>query len=507
MISETIIRRYLRKLLLVVALIVSVLAFVWINFLYTRFTMETQKFAEQQELALEASVENRAHRVLLEGDRSFEQEYEELKGELKSVSTSLRSSVFDLYYTLRTDTQALHERLEELTVQLEESSGFQLFVVDEDNEVTFGEPPPKAVHLEEPGYYREEEILYYTETLRFPIGTVIVYTNSDEEVRHRMLNNLSKYLELDPSILVFDEQGVNLAPNAPFKTLAQLDEKTDQFYSVEKSVLSGFSFGYAMSREDLDLMLSNRKILFTGFLRNHIWELVGFFVILLLASWIVSHFFTRSLRKDQEEMNEVLLQAYEGKTLLAQEPLFRHFSLTPTLNTIFSDMRTKEKTLTEQNKELELSLKRRQVRLMSLERRVQSLSSDVKFTEGVILEKRREEFSLLDLIRRTHESIDPAAPIELRGEAFLLESDPDLLEGILRDFFSLTEQEERRYVIEIMRFEDQLQIFFSLTGTDVIDETILEHLKLLARNLEGTLLRDMPTSEGLYLSLLFPLKG
>lgn len=206
-------------------------------------------------------------------------------------------------------------------------------------------------------------------------------------------------------------------------------------------------------------------------------------------------------------MNDILLRAYEGKTQLTQEPLFRHFSLTPTLNGIFSDMRLKETEWSSQKEDFELKLKRQQVQLLSLERRIQSLSEESKFTEGVILEKRREEFSLIDLIRSTHEATDPQAPMELRGDSFLLESDPDLLEGILRDFFSLCRKETRRYVIEILRFEEQLQIFFSLTGTDAVDEKVLEHLKLLARNLEGTLLRDMTTDEGLYLSLLFPLRG
>lgn len=68
--------------------------------------------------------------------------------------------------------------------------------------------------------------------------------------------------------------------------------------------------------------------------------------------------------------------------------------------------------------DFELKLKRQQVQLLSLERRIQSLSEESKFTEGVILEKRREEFSLIDLIRSTHEATDPQAPMELRETPF-----------------------------------------------------------------------------------------
>lgn len=505
MLSDAIIRRYLRNLILAVALIVSVLAFVWVNFLYTRFTLDTQKFAELQEEAITTLVEQRAGRVLLEGDRSYQQEYEELKGELRSLSTSLRSSVFDIYYTHSADPETLQMRLEELIDQLEAASGFDLYVSDTEYNVTYGDKPEAPLDLESYGYTQDAQMLYYTESLRYPSGSIVVSTDSDAEVRQRMVTNLSKYLELDPSILVFDEAGMNLNAHAQPKNLIQLAQSTDQFHRVETSELSGFTFGYAMSRDDLDLMIANRKILFSGFLQNHLWELAGFFVILFVAAWIVYHLFSRSLRKDQAAMSAILLEAYEGKTQLTQEPLFRYYSLTPTLNSIFQDVREKEEALRMSNEELRLNIKRQQVRLLSLERRIQSISGDSKFTEGVILGLRQEEFSLLDLIRKTHEEIDPTAPVELRGEAFLLESDPDLLEGILRDFFSLTDSEERRYVVEILRFENQLQIYFSLTGTDVIDQNVLEHLKHLARNLEGTLLRDMPTSEGLHLSLRFPL--
>lgn len=507
MVNEAIIRRYMRRLLLAVILIVSVLAFLWINFLYTRFALETQTFSAQQEILLQESVDNRAHRVRMEGERSYLQEAQELQDELETVSDSMKNSIFDLYFTLNSAPDSIEVRMQQLLSQFEQGSGFSFYIQDDTNDQVFGDKPPSSFTFEAIGHSQDDQMLYFSQALRYPKGNFVVYTHLDEEIRRRMLINLPKYLELDPSILVFDEHEVNLAPHAQISTISELEARKDVIYSVEKSDISGFSFGYLISREALDLALASREALFSGFLKNHLLELAAFFLILLVSGGVVFHFFSSSLRRDQEMMNDILLRAYEGKTQLTKEPLFRHFSLTPTLNGIFSDMRLKETEWSSQKEDFELKLKRQQVQLLSLERRIQSLSEESKFTEGVILEKRREEFSLIDLIRSTHEATDPQAPMELRGDSFLLESDPDLLEGILRDFFSLCRKETRRYVIEILRFEEQLQIFFSLTGTDAVDEKVLEHLKLLARNLEGTLLRDMTTDEGLYLSLLFPLRG
>lgn len=505
MINESLLRRYLKQLLLILLIIMSLLAFVWINFLYTRFHRDTQRIMAQQEETIIASVEERAQGVLEAGERTYQQEYEELKLEMQAMLNSVRSAIYS-FYAGQADDALFLESVNELSDAIRQQSGYSFYLIDRNNQWSTGDIPPSLPPEDASGFVQIGSTLLYLDRLYLPSSTIYLYTDSESKVRENMERNLAKFLQMDPSVLVFDEEGVNLTEDSPFGSLEALTNDARIFYSVETSEQSGYTFGYAITRADLERMLTGRNTLFAGFLRNHIWELAGFFTVLVVTALLVFRQFFRALRRDQSQMKEILLSAYEGKTELSNDPYFKHFTLTPTLNSIFEDVRSRRKKGEEYIHELELQVKRQDVRLLSLERKVRSLSSGSFFTEGVLSMREMEEFSLVDLIRSVHESTDPQAELILSGEPFLLENDPVIIGDILRDFFSLSRGPERHYRVMLSRQEEQLQMYLSLRRPDAIDEHFFDHLKRRARALDGTLLKDNTTQEGLHMSLLIPLE-
>lgn len=492
MLSDQLLRKYFRIFIVIVCILVLVMGFFWLNYLYGRHQRSLEEFTAEIQSIIETEVEQKAGLLQARGDSIYEQERHELESSLLNRAALVKSTLYDVYVTHLDDPTTFVNSLAQMIKEPNEVTDFSVFILSESGEM-IGDAPKGYETLETTGInYIDRHMIYFEDPPYLGVK-IYIYVDYDDYVKEQMKKNLITYGELDPQIYIRDDKGLELLQIQP------KENRKDGFFYEKTSDLSGFTFGYYNSKDELDRRVNDRKAMFNSFLQSHIWEVLAFLAIFVLTSVVILRLIISNMGDYYQSLNEGVMDAYRNRKRLSDQHQFQHFALGDSIDYVIRESYLREEDYEKQINELKEQLKKNKLQRLLLEKKLLRLS-DLPYTKDILYNYTMEEFDPGELIEKTHEKVDPVAPLTLKGSKKTLTNDRGLFIELLEEIFALSREEGRSYEVDIHQEGSQLLLYFTLFTPGFVKEREMQELKNRARLLGGVFLRHQ-IDDHLYLVL------
>lgn len=491
MYSDELLRKYLKYFVLIVSVIVLLLGFLWLNFLYTRHQRNLENLSETIGESIQEEVQQKAHFLRLRGDEIYLQAKKDLETHLVNQGALLRAEMYDILFEPPSEPQQREKEISRIMESVKSNGIFEIHLIS--NNLVLGKPLKDMDSLQEGINERGSYLIYYDESTSFDLKFYI-YLEQENFIKKQMAENIQDFILWDTGMYIRNEQGEQILASQ------ERVPSEEGFFFEEYSPETGFSFGYFIAQTQLEERLEDRREIFSSFLRNHILEVMAFLLIFIITSVVLYRMILYRMEDYYIALNEEILEAYRGKSLLSDKPKFQHFALGDSFDSILRESQIIENRDKEKIQALKEELKKNKLERLLLERKVLRLS-ELPYTKTILHNYTMESFSPKEIIREVHRKIDPEASILISGSDDLITNDLGLFKASVEEVFQLTREEKRSYTVEILRDSGQMLLFFSLHGLSFIEDQKMQELKNRAKLLDGVFLRHQMEAHTLHLVL------
>lgn len=481
-----------------VTLTALVMAFIWLNYIYTKFSIDNETYRETLSREIEETIASQTETILEQGDAIYQEERQELRSVLQYQGNLFRNYLFDYYFVIEENPESIQQKMQETVSLAEERLGIKISIFKEDQTLQIGEPVP--VEGEANSFVEHEGSMYFHETIDSLGIDVYTYAEEHEYVANNLRQNFARYLELDPKLLIFDDHNESLKPSSELENVYSEDFEEHYFYQIRKSDLSGFYFGYYEDKEMVDDLLVQRNELFSGFLRNHIYEIIAYVILLLVVFIAMFRYLTQGSDQINDELNAAVVESYDHNRSIYDDPRLHGLPVAKGIDVIIRDSKKKQvelQTMIDQGKKQQ---KVQQVEILQLQRKIQTMmESDDNLADKDTL----ETIELSQFVHRMHKRWDPESELSMVGGRVEIKAKGDLLEKIFENLFTLTKGYHQSYQIELVKDRSQVQLFLNLVGFDDVDKTVIPKVRLLLQEMGGLLSRNNISPEMVNIVLSF----
>lgn len=483
---------------------VVILSFLWINYLYSENALQEEEYRNEVISEITNKVNLKSRLVLNEADRIYDQELNDLETSMYSYFNIIRSTMLDYYFVLKYDTQTMKIKIDSLLQDFYEANKISVYVKSVDGSWEAGKKISEIPEIESNTSSIEGDKLVYYGNILYPNVDVYLYLDYNNRVKTEMRKNLIKYLELDPSIIAFDDRGVSLNGLSERLSSGNFSDKNNDFISMEKSNKSDFYFGYSIPINELNDTLSFRDSIFKNFMKNHILEMVGFILIFFVSSVFLYTQLKRNYTKQYDKISRDLISAYSNKDDLDEYSAFDDFFLKSTLKDIIEDVKKKdiENKKTVQN--VNSMYKKLKIQNLVLSRKLKHMSKESTYTDIPEFPE-CEHVNVQELIELLHREFSPTSNLILNGEDMIVFTNPEILHDILANIFKIGEDCICSYNIDIIKANEIVSFSVSIEGCDEINSDLLEIVKKKVKKLRGIFIRESIKNKNL--SIIFSIKG
>lgn len=498
-------KQIVRKMSLIfigVTITALMLAFIWLNYIYNKFSLDNQAFMDEFQANLEETIHHKSKTVLEQGNAIYLEEVEDLKKLLEYQGNLLRNTLFDFYYDAEQTPESIQRKMEEIVQNAKDQLGIDISIYTEDESLVIGDRLPLMDREIEPkSLIQEGESLYYVDTILSRGARVYTYAVEHEYVANNLSQNFAKYLELDPQILIFDDHEKNLNPNAPITVLDDKALSESYLYEIKKSDLSGFYFGYYEEMEVINDRSEQRQAFFDDFLKNHIVEIVVYIFLLLLVFLFLIRYLNQGSQENHDELSGAVIRAYEKNKSIYDEPLLQGSPMIKGIDFIIRDSKNKQFELLDKIQEQKKEQKIKQVEILQLERKIQTLLDQTKREDAPL---QKESFSLLGLIKEGHDTWDSESVMNVMGDDVTIKGHRESFLKLTEYLFTITRGVHQHYQMELSQEKDSVNLFINLVSFEEVDKTVLPKIRILLQEIGGSLIRNNISQEMVNLMLNLP---
>lgn len=491
MFSDDLLKRTFRYFILIVSLIVVVMGFLWLNFLYTRHQRSLEDLSKNLSEAIQHEVKDRAHLLRLHGDEIYSEERRNLEIDMENRGAILRAGLYDIFFDAGLKEEKREKEIIRILSNINPEGIYRIYLSLGD--LNFGRAPEDLLYLSEGLNDRGAQLVYYDHLQSLDLEFTLD-VDVESVIRKRMENSFRDFILWDKGMYLRNEEGKLILP------LGESFVGQEGFSYEEFSEKTGFSFGYFADKTQLEERLEERRILFSSFLRNHIWEIAGFILIFILTSIVIYAMMIRRMGEYYQTLNEEILEAFRNQRLLSHNPKFQYFALGDSFDSILREAQAQKARDDKRNLQLEEQLKKNKLARLLLERKILRLS-ELPYTKAILHDYTVESFFPKTIIREIHRTIDPEAKIDIRGSDAPLNNDVRLFSALVEEIFQLTREKDRSYTVEIFQDGAQMLLYFSLYGLGLIEDEKMQELKNRAKLLDGVFLRHQMEVHTLHLVL------
>ncbi len=504
MLNDQIIKKYFRYFAVFMIFTVVVLSFLWINHLYSENAIAKEEYRNEVITKLNNKVNLKSRLVLNEADRIYDQELNELKNSMYTYFNVLRSTMLDYYFVLKYDLNTMKNKIDSLLEDFYETNKINVYLKSVDGTWEAGKQLLEIPDLESNTSTIVGDKLVYRGSVLYPNVEVYLYLDYKDRVKTEMRKNLIKYLELDPSIIAYDDRGVSLNGLSERLTSSTSSESNNDFISIEKSEKSGFHFGYTIPIKELNDTLNFRDYIFQNFMKNHILEMIGFLLIFFISSVFLYTQIKRNYNKQYDRISRDLISAYSNADNLDDYSAFDDFFLKSTLKDIITDVEQKDLENKRIISNMDSMYKKLKIQNLVLSRKIKHMSKDYMYTDVDEIPD-CESIDTSELIISMHNKYSPDSNLVLNDKDVTIISNLEILSDILENIFKMGTGGVCEYKIDIIKDDDMVSFSFNIEGCNQLNLDSLDIVKKKVKKLSGIFIRGNLKNKNL--SIIFSIKG
>lgn len=480
MINRQDFNRALRVTVVILAVALFILGFLWINFLTTRFNMEMETFRQSSEAGIESTVEDKVQVVVRQADLLYQEETEMLKDVMINRMNVIKNNLFD-YSDLPRDV--LYLRLIDDGRHFYELSGIDEAIVSEKHNLAIGDGiNSQAFRIQE--FYDIGDTLYYSEYSAPARANVQLKVNQHDYLRARIKKWIRDYRELEPNLILLDQTGSPLADTVEVSNVF----RQENYLALETSQLSGYTFGYYQPRSDLQNVLNERQAMFQRFLDNHVIEIAALLVLLIVTLAVFFGLIAKQHSRQLAGLNDEIIEHYRNPEADGGE-LYREYGLSRAVDSLVADARRNQQHSQMMERKHKKELKQARIEFLQMERRFEYLLNKEAKNQFTRFTPLHENIHLADMIRQAHQEFAPDAELSLYGDDESIVSDPAIMQTLIENFFRLSDHPQRHYQVESMVESGFVKLMFNLENSGAIEPADIERMKYLAGLLGGLVMR------------------
>lgn len=380
MLNEALVKKYFKYFMILLVIVFLVLAFIWINLIYENHKAQNNAYRTVLEEETYERIDSKTERIVYRAQSIYDKQLEELRAQMRLRTSLLRSTLFDYFYVLEISPSDVKAKMDAYIKKFNDESGLSVYIVDRANHLEYGQKPSFEVPESTQDVEEIDRYYLYHDELSSIKLDIFVYTDYQDYVQKVMINDLKKYIEFDPNILVFDTYKNPIHANTVFLEMPKEDVTMvgDYFVVLKQDTVTGFTFGYTEPKQTIDNILRSRDNLFDNLLQLHVYELVAFLIIFVLLGLFIMSRLKRYADQRIDRINEELIKSYERQEDLYENPQLKDFAFTSSLYKIFEENKKKTKILKKENENLKRILKKKEIENLVLNRKIQVVEEDKK---------------------------------------------------------------------------------------------------------------------------------
>lgn len=480
MINREEFNRALRLTIVILVVALFILGFLWINFLYSRFNVETEAFQQATEAGIVDSIEDKVQVVVRQADLLYEEETKLLHDVMTNRMNVIKSNLFD-YGDL--PSELLGYRLIDDARQFHDATGIKEVIISDKHNLQIGGLIDRSV-FELREFEQKGNMLYYSEYSATSRSNIQLSVDQYDYLRARIKKWIRDYMELEPNLILLDQSGQSLAD-----TVEVTDAFREEHYvAFEESALSGYTFGFYRPKSELQNLLSERQAMFQRFLNNHLIEIAAFLVLLIVTLAVFFGLIARQHNVQLTALNDEIIQRYREPETTEGE-LYREYGLSRSIDSLVADAQKNRQYTDMIEQKHKKELKQSRIEFLQMERRYEYLLSKESKEQFTRFTPMLEQIDLSELITQAHHEFDPEAEMKLIAGGEIIESDPAILQTLVESFFRLSEHPHRHYRVEYLVDQEFVKLFLTLEHPGVVDPSDIERIKYLSGLLGGIVLR------------------
>ena len=461
------VRQYIKYMLVANLIILLIVGFLWINFLYTRNAINIQSYSDELSEELFAVLEIKSELLLEHGESVYEKELELLKASLAGKNSSMKGTIFDYYYVIGYDVGKTRVRLKEIINDYNEDSPIKIAVFDREVGELYGAPVEVLPDYELKEVVESENTLFYVDELRSIDVLLITYVDYDSFIREKMSGDLRNYYSLDPGILIYDDEKSLITGEIDTEEIPLENSATQfKYVSLRKSEKSGFYFGYSMNKAEVENAIAARKEIFSDSLKRHMFELIAFYVLILIASLIIYSYVKKQADEQTNEIRLILKGSYDsGQTIdKSSSRIMASVPYVDVINDMIADSNETKKSLRKSIEEKEEHLKELKLENAVLSHKVDSYyQGPGNGSQKSIPGFRMTSFNPADVARSVFgEVAGDRLELDLLSDEKAIESSREIYADVMASLFgqSLGNEESRKVRLEMLYESPRMIIMY-----------------------------------------------
>lgn len=486
MINREQFNRALRLSLAIFVISLLILGALWINFLYSRFRLESEAYRTEVESTIEKSNQAKVQILVQQADRLYDEEMRTLKERMQDRMAVIKSNLFE-YADLSRDT--LEERIISDGQRYFTRTGIVQAIDSEKLMIKIGNQNWLG-NFRTRSFNTLGDLLVYSDYSAATRSVIQLSIDQKLFLQTQLENWIRDYHELDPYILLMDREGSPLADTEP--VTEQFGEA--HYFALAQSDKSGFTLGYYTPRRELDLLIQQRSNQFTSFLNNHLIEIAAFLSLFGITLAVFFRLTAGQLKRQIGSLNDEIIRRYRNPSAEDGE-LYREYGLSRAVDTVVADAQKNSDYLEMLERKHEKELKQSRIELLQMQRRFEFMLDKTKTKMVTQFTPLRDEIDIRELIEQAHLDLDGSKNLRLVGEEDVIVSDRTFLQTLIETFFRLSSDEKRRYQIEYLVEQGAIKLFLTLINVTVLDSEGIERIKYLAEMLGGSVLRLYQSDE------------
>lgn len=470
MINREEFNRALRTSIIILALALFILGFLWINYLYGRFNLETENFRQDTETSIQSELSEKVQVVVRQADLLYEEEAKALEDVLINRMNVIKNNLFD-YADL--PNELLGYRLIDDGRQFYLNTGIQETITSPKHHLFIGgEINPTAYQVHE--FERIDDFLYYSEYSAPARAEIQLQVNSKHYLQEKLQKWIRAYMELEPNLLLMDPSGQSL------DGISLSEEfRNEHYLSLETSNISGYTFGYYRPKAELQALLTQRRDGFQSILNNHVIEIAAFLALFVITLAIFFGMLARQHNRQLAGLNDEIIKRYRDPDSTDGE-LYREYGLSRAIDSLVADSKKNQQYIDMMERKHLKELKQAKIELLQLELRYEyQLNKDQTehFTRFTPLQ---EDVKLHELIMKAHAEFDRSANLHMIGNDDIIQSDPAILQVLVESFFRLSDHPTRQYHVEYLIEKGFVRLLLSLENSGELEPKDIEKMRYLA---------------------------
>lgn len=349
-----------------------IIGFFWINFIYSTHMKSNEESISEQKEKIFKRLKDKTNLIINKTDELYNQNIKDLRGDLILRSESIKSTLYDYYYVLQYESSIIKSKMKEFIDNFEKQVGFKLFVKDNKNIISFGKNPNIRDNLKENKIHEFNKNLIYKTSLRALNVDIYVYVEKDLYLNRVLKDKIDVFSAVDSSLISFNNLKEQISKNLDIKELKEdnVVELKDSYYYIKKSTASNFYFGYYITKKELNSHIAIRDEVFFNSLKNHMYELVFFIVLIIFISMMLLFRIKYVYSDNIKKMNKEILSVYKNKEEILDNELFDRFAYVKSIDYIIKDSTKKIDFIKDENEKLKKDLKKKNIENLVLKHKV-----------------------------------------------------------------------------------------------------------------------------------------